>query len=398
MNKLENETYLGFSKRVTDALQDGLITSDEWGESILGENIYSQENNRRCAKFMSEFFQKLEEYEDNNIQNDKLSELSQVKEELIKERKKLQTENAELQKTYREQARSDMFHEKVANAIKALKPISVKHYNHKNIDCGKTGLLCISDLHAGSTYQINGLYGEIVNKYDMDIMKDRLWKLISLVESDGMDYDSLVVAICGDVFEGILRTNSLLKLRNPVIDTVIETSEFISIWLSELYNRISVPIKVVTVGGNHDQVSFIGMNPRPEEENMTKLVTRFLELRFENHPYVKIQPYAEVIVETIQGVNVMFEHGVDSNLQETVEYFSNLYNIDIDEIISGHLHRPESKAIGITELGDRMIYRVGSICGIDSYAKKLRKAARPSAYFALYENDLGHTWSKNYYL
>lgn len=398
MNKLENETYLGFSKRVTNALQDGLITSDEWGKSILGENIYSQENNRRCAKFMAEFFQRLEEYEDDNIQNDKLSELSQAKEELIKERKKLQTENAELQKTYREQARSDMFHEKVANAIKELKPISVKHYNHKNIDCGKTGLLCISDLHAGSTYQINGLYGEIVNKYDMDIMKDRLWKLISLVESDGMDYDSLAVAICGDVFEGILRTNSLLKLRNPVIDTVIETSEFLSIWLSELYNRISVPIKVVTVGGNHDQVSFIGMNPRPEEENMTKLVTRFLELRFENHPYVKIQPYAEVIVETIQGVNVMFEHGVDSNLQETVEYFSNLYNIDIDEIISGHLHRPESKAIGITELGDRMIYRVGSICGIDSYAKKLRKAARPSAYFALYENDLGHTWSKNYYL
>lgn len=398
MNKLENETYLGFSKRVTNALQDGLITSDEWGKSILGENIYSQENNRRCAKFMAEFFQRLEEYEDDNIQNDKLSELSQAKEELIKERKKLQTENAELQKTYREQARSDIFHEKVANAIKELKPISVKHYNHKNIDCGKTGLLCISDLHAGSTYQINGLYGEIVNKYDMDIMKDRLWKLISLVESDGMDYDSLVVAICGDVFEGILRTNSLLKLRDSVIDTVIETSEFLSIWLSELYNRISVPIKVVTVGGNHDQVSFIGMNPRPEEENMTKLLTKFLELRFENNPYIKIQPYTDVAIETIQDVNIMFEHGVDNNLQETIEYFSNLYNIDIDEIISGHLHRPESKTIGITELGDRVIYRVGSICGIDSYAKKLRKAARPSAYFALYENDLGHTWSKNYYL
>lgn len=94
----------------------------------------------------------------------------------------------------------------------------------------------------------------------------------------------------------------------------------------------------------------------------------------------------------------MLEHGEDSNLQTTLEYFSNLYNIDIDEVIAGHFHRPESKAVGVTELGDRMIYRVGSICGCDAYSKKLRKAARPSAYFALYEKELGHTWSKNYYL
>lgn len=397
MKRMDNESFMGFAKRVTDAFQDGLITVEEWGEAILGENVYGSENTRRCAKFMVEFLEKFES-ENQDVAIDKISELEKVRAEIIKERKKLQTENSELQRNYREQARSDMFHEKVAEAINKLKPFPVKKINHLSKDFSKTGLLCISDIHAGSAYVIKGLYGEIVNKYDMETMKDRLWKLIGMIEEDGVEYDDLVVAICGDVFENILRTTSLTKLRNPVIDTVIETSEFLATWINELYNRISVPIKVVTVGGNHDTISYLGMNPRPEEENLTKLVAKFLELRFENHPHIKIQPYTDVAIETIQDVNVMFEHGMDNNLQDTIEYFSNLYNIDIDEIVAGHFHRPESKAIGITEFGDRMIYRVGSICGCDTYSKKLRKSARPSAYFALYEKDQGHTWSRNYYL
>lgn len=229
-------------------------------------------------------------------------------------------------------------------------------------------------------------------------MKDRLWKLIGLVEADYVEYDNIVVGICGDLFENILRTFSLTKLKEPVIDTVIKTSEFLCQWIGELQNRLETNVRVVTVGGNHDTCSFLGAKPRFEEENLTKIVAKFMQIRFENNPYVTIDPYTDVAVIDIQDVNVMIEHGEDSNLQTALEYFSNLYNIDIDEVIAGHFHRPESRAVGVTELGDRMIYRVGSICGCDTYSKRLRTAARPSAYFALYEKGQGHTWSKNYYL
>ena len=94
----------------------------------------------------------------------------------------------------------------------------------------------------------------------------------------------------------------------------------------------------------------------------------------------------------------MFEHGEDKDLSVTLNYFENLYNISVDEIIAGHLHRPESLSIGISEIGDKQITRVGSICGIDPYSKKIRKAARPSAYCAIYDDDNGKTWSRNYYL
>lgn len=399
MQKLNGESHLAFAKRATEALQDGLIDYEEWGEAVLGENIYSQENTRRCAKFFIQFIQNLENDIIEQIDDvDKLAEIERAKEELIKERIKIQTANLEYNANTRAEARNELFNERLIETVKALEPIQIKHIERKPYNQGKTGLLCISDLHAGSNYEIKGLYNEIVNSYSFDIMKDRLWKLIGLVEADYVEYDNLIVGICGDLFENVLRMTSLTKLKEPVIDTVINTSEFLCQWIGELQRRLETNVRVVTVGGNHDTCSFLGSKPRFEEENLTKIVTKFMQIRFEGNSHIQIDPFTDVAVVNIQDVSVMLEHGEDSNLQTTLEYYSNLYNIDIDEVIAGHFHRPESKAVGVTELGDRMIYRVGSICGCDAYSKKLRKAARPSAYFALYEKELGHTWSKNYYL
>lgn len=399
IERKSDESYLAFSERVTLALSDGMISYQEWSEAILGENIYSEENTRRCAKFFIQFIQNLENDVIEQIDNeDKIAKVKKAMEELKAERIKIQTANLEYNANIRAEARSELFNEQIIQAVNRLEPIQIKHITHKPYSQDKTGLLCISDLHAGSTYEIKGLYNEVVNSYSFEIMQDRLWKLIGLVESDYIKYDNIIVGICGDLFENILRMTSLTKLKEPVIDTVIKTSEFLCQWIGELQTRLETNIRVVTVGGNHDTCSFLGSKPRFEEENLTKLVTKFMQIRFENNPYVTIDSFTDVAVVDIQGVNVMIEHGEDSNLQTTLEYFSNLYNIDIDEVIAGHFHRPESKAVGITELGDRMIYRVGSICGVDSYSKKLRKAAKPSAYFAIYEKDVGHTWSKNYYL
>lgn len=399
IERKSDENYLAFSERVTLALSDGMISYQEWSKAILGENIYSEENTRRCAKFFIQFIQNLENDVIEQIDNeDKIVKVKKAMEELKAERIKIQTANLEYNANIRAEARSELFNEQIIQAVNRLEPIQIKHITHKPYSQDKTGLLCISDLHAGSTYEIKGLYNEVVNSYSFEIMQDRLWKLIGLVESDYIKYDNIIVGICGDLFENILRMTSLAKLKEPVIDTVIKTSEFLCQWIGELQTRLETNIRVVTVGGNHDTCSFLGSKPRFEEENLTKLVTKFMQIRFENNPYVTIDSFTDVAVVDIQGVNVMIEHGEDSNLQTTLEYFSNLYNIDIDEVIAGHFHRPESKAIGITELGDRMIYRVGSICGVDSYSKKLRKAAKPSAYFAIYEKDVGHTWSKNYYL
>lgn len=390
----DNESYISYVKRATHALEDGLISLEDWGKAVLGDNIYSEENTRRCAKFFMQFVENL----DNDVCQDDDRNIAREIEELKAERIKLQTANLEYNANARADAREELFNERIIEAIGRLAPVDVKHIAHNYEPNGKTGLLCISDLHAGSTYIIKGLYDEVINAYNFEIMEARLWSLIGQIENDDIAYDNLVVGILGDCLEGVLRPTSLVKLREPVVDTVIRVSEFLCQWVAELERRLNIPIRVVTVGGNHDEVAYPMSKSRNTEENLMKIIVKFMQERFRGYKEITIDDYTDVAILNIQGVNVMFEHGVDTDIKNTMEFYSNLYNVDVEEIYTGHLHRPESKAVGITELGDRMIYRVGSICGSDSYSKKLRKAARPSAYFALYENDQGHTWSKIYYL
>ncbi len=397
VNRKEHESYLFFVKRVTDALLDGLINYQQWGRAIVGEDLYSEESTRRIAKFFSQFIQNLQNDEIEQIDDkDKVVEIKKAIEDLKAERIKIQTANLEYNANARAEARGELFQERIAEAISRLEPVKVKHIEVSPYS-DQIGLLCLSDFHAGSTYEVKGLYGEIVNKYDFEIMKNRLWRLIGMIESDDMVIDKLVVANLGDFFENVLRLSSLTKLREPVVDTVIKFSEFMAQWFVELQNRLEVPIEIVTVGGNHDINRILGQQPQLEEENLCKIVVEFLKLRLAQCPNIQIDDYTDVAIKTIGPVNVMFIHGEDKDLTTTIEYFSNLYNVDADEIYAGHLHRPESKGIGITDIGNRVFYRVGSICGIDPFAKRIRQASRPSAYFAIYGED-GHGWSRDYIL
>lgn len=397
MQKLNGESHLAFAKRATNALQDGLIDYEEWGEAVLGENIYSQENTRRCAKFFIQFIQNLENDIIEQIDDvDKLAEIERAKEELIKERKKLQTVNLEYNANTRAEARNELFNEQIVQAISRLEPIKVKEINISPT-VGKTGLLCLSDFHAGSEFVVKGLYDEIVNKFDFEIMKDRMWRLIGMIEADDVVVDELVVACLGDYLENILRISSLNKLREPVVETTIKFAEFLSTWLVELHNRLEVPITLITVGGNHDICRPLTSKITQPEENMGKIIVELVKLRLKDCDGIKVEDYTDFAVKTIRSMNVMFTHGEDKNLVETMDYFVNLYNIDIDELYAGHLHSIENKTVGIADVGNRMIYRVGSICGLDPYSKQLRKSARPSAYFAIY-TDEGHGWSKDYIL
>ena len=392
-----DESYLSFVERATSALSDGLIDCQQWGRAVIGEDLYSEENTRRIAKFFSQFIQNLENDEIEQIDDkEKLGKIKRAMEELKAERIKIQTANLEYNANARAEARGNLFQERIVEAINRLEPVKVKHIQVTPSN-GQVGLLCLSDFHAGSTYEVKGLYGEVVNRYDFGIMKDRLWRLIGLIETDDVFIDKLIVANLGDFFENVLRLSSLTKLREPVIDTVIKFSEFMAYWLIELHDRLNIPIEIITVGGNHDINRILGQQPQFEEENLGKIVVEFLKLRLAQCHDIQVDDYTDVAVKTIGPVNVMFSHGEDKDLATTIEYFSNLYNVDADEIYAGHLHRPESKGIGISEIGNRMIYRVGSICGCDPFAKRIRQASRPSAYFAIYGED-GHGWSRDYIL
>lgn len=395
-------TYLEKTIKATQDFDNKIIPIQEWIKIILGEeyeNYYSDEYCRRAQKIFSLFVEKLNQEEIDGLSLDLIKQIKEAKQELEKEKIKLRQEKIELNEKYRYGARSELFEDRIINAIENLKPISYKiPKDMKMPKVETTGLLCVSDFHAGSEYEVKGLYNEIVNKYNYDIMQKRLWYLLQQMEDDDIAFDNLVIAICGDLFENILRPSSLGKLKEPVLDTVINFSEFMSNWIVEIQKQFLVPINIVTVGGNHDVQRLLSSRPMFDDENLTKLFAHIVKLRLKDCSDIYVDDYTDVALKTIRKTNVMFIHGEDKDLKETMEYFEHLYNVGVDEIIAGHYHSPSSKTIGVAEVGDRTVTRVGSICGIDPYAKKMRVGARPSAYFALYDEDNGKTWQRNYYL
>lgn len=392
-------TLLSKAQIATQELEDRVISYQDWAEKVLGSDyrdVFSDEYIRRSAKVFSIFLKHLEDMGDTEAEGEMQDMLEQLKAERIK----IQTANLEYNAIQRAEARNDLFNEQIIKAIERLEPIGDTRPKLDVEPCDKhrTALLAISDLHAGSTFVVKGIYNEIVNEYSYDIMCARLWSIIDKIETDDIVFDDLTVAICGDLVEGILRESSLTKLREPVTDTVIRLAEFLSEWIYQLSIRLEKKVNVVIIGGNHDTVRSLTSRPMFEGENLTKIVVEFIKLRLQDLDWITVDDYQDVAIKNIQGVNVMFQHGEDKDLKTTMDYFSNLYNIDVDEIVAGHLHRAESKTVGITELGDRQLTRVGSIVGTDSYAKQIRASARPSCYIALYEEDNGKTWSRNYYL
>ena len=399
-------TNLNFAIQKTQEFEDKIISVQEWAVSLLGEeyrNVYSDEYLRRAEKIFSLFIDKLnkEELEDSDI--DVFGLIAKKEADLKREREKVRQEKNQLAETYRWQARNELFQEKILDAINKLEPLNkindsfiLQNENDEDKN-NNVALLCISDFHAGSNYEVKGFHNEIINKYNFEIMEDRLHKLSSKIINDNRNYNKMVIAILGDAFENILRLSSLMKLREPVLDTVIKFSEFLSCWIVNLQLNLKIPIKVVCVGGNHDVQRLLGEKPSLEEENLMKIVVEFLKLRTQLIDDIEISDYSDAAIENIKGVSILFQHGEDKDLTTTINYFENLYGIKIDEIYSGHLHRPENKSIGLSACGDRQINRVGSICGLDPFGKKCRVASRPSAYIAIY-TDEGKGWNKTIYL
>lgn len=406
MKRIDDESYLAFAKRVTEALQDGLIDYQEWGEAVLGENIYSEENTRRCAKFFIQFIQNLENDEIEQIDDkDRVAEIKKAMEELIKERKKLQTVNTEAQEYYRTIGRNELFNEKILEAIKKLEPIEIKKLP-VTYPLETTGLLLLADQHYDSNFELKGLFGEVINKYDKNIFKQRMERLLGMMENDRFDYDKLVIVSCGDALEGMLRMTSLQKLRGNVIDDAIEFGEYMTNWLCAVEKRLGIPVVFSIISGNHDVVRNLTQKPEFPEETLAKVIHKVIDLRIQiskleagldkDSIEITVQPYSDVYYTTIHGNNIMVAHG-ENNLEDLINYYENYYGVEIDTLYGAHLHKNESKPAGIGETGDRELIRVPSICGTDTYAKKILKHSRAGAYFALYSNS-GKELSKVYYL
>lgn len=341
--------------------------------------------------------------------DEEINKLEQLKDEIYKERQKLIRINREKNEILKVSSDKELFDELIKNSIENLAPIQIKNtVYHKDVGSETTGVLCVADAHYGKTFQLNGLFNEVINKYSPEIFKARMWKLLSDLENDMFDIkiDKLKIIDTGDCIDGILRTGtSLRKLQVGVTDSVLQYSEFMATWICECYNRLQIPVEYSLTGGNHDMLRLLTSKKDFDDENVAKFINEFITLRIENsklknnqmNAQISIKSYNDAIYHNIYGMNIMSYHGDSKDMKDDIDFFENYYNIQVDMLIAGHLHRNSNETIGVGDLGDREIIRVPSICGTDDFAKKIKKHSRAGAKFMTFDKN-GKNWEKIYYL
>lgn len=391
--------YLNEVKIATQNLEDKIINYQDWAEIVLGtdyRDVYSSEYLRRASKVFGIFLKNAELHEISESANDKLQEILEAQEQLIKERKKLQVVNSQAQEYYRSVSRGELLVEQIKESIANLNPIEIKHIVHTN-PSEKVGLLVVADAHYDSNYEINGLFGEKINVYNRDAFKTRMWSLLAKLDADDFDFDKLKIVFCGDDLEGLIRMSSLTKLRQPVVRSTVEFAEFISQWIVEVRNRMGVPIDVAIVPGNHTTIRYLSQKPEFHEENLEYIIHAFVDLRLDKFDDIKVEPYDDVYFTTVFNENLIFAHGETKDLESLMTFFENMYDVTIDACYGAHFHSESSKSVGVGNVGSKRIIRVPSICGTDNYAKSIQKHNRAGAYFSCFDED-GECFNKIYYL
>ena len=321
--------------------------------------------------------------------NEKIQSAREDLAKLQKERYKVQTEKIELNRWRREDARDELILEKIINAIENMEPVEPPT-PLPTINKGKAYALCYGDCHLGVEFELNGLFGEVLNSYNPEEFECRMWKLFTktkdVIEKEHINV--LNIYDFGDSIDGLLRVSQLWKLRYGVIDSTIKYAEFISNWLNEFTKIVNVRFQMV-VDSNHSQLRLINQPKNTfRDENMSKIILAFVKERLKNNPNFEIiENPTGMIFDELVGYSVLGSHGEYKNDAQALKDFSQMYGVNINYLIGAHLHHNKQEDIG----RDVEYIRIPSIIGADDYSLSLRKVSNAGAKLICFEEGEGKT-------
>ena len=371
MQRKDNESYLSYVRRVTEACSDKRISYSEWGDCILGaENVYNSDNLRKAFYCVNKMINKID---DDSIDDSAFEELESLRDEVFKERCKLQDANREKRKNLREEARFENLLEVVKDSfieldVKDFKPID------KNVD-RKYAIAQWSDWHCGA------FIDNPFNFYNVDVMVERAEKIRDKVVSNCMKHDvtDLVIEINGDMVDGLIHVSSRVAQEESVLEQIVTVTDLLAKLINSMKPYFN-SIKVVTTLGNHGR-----MTPNKSDsitkENFEMLIPLWLRDKLDGVTIIDSKGL-DFVQYTINDRVIVVAHGQNDKLSKAIDDFTKMYKVIPSEVHLGHTHSYKD----VNDC-DEIVCVNGCLDGADDYALSIRKVTKPSQNLIIYDED-----------
>jgi hypothetical protein len=373
MQRKDNESYLSYLRRITEACADKRITYVEWGDCVLGEdNTYSSDNLRKAFYVVSKMINKIDvDTTDDSV----IEELETLKDEVYKERCRLQDANREKRNTLREEARFENLRELLSEI--EVDNIGMANYKPRSTEENrKYAILELSDWHCGA--KIDNEF----NYYDIDTMVERAEiirdKAISVCNRHGVT--DLAIEINGDMIDGAIRVSSRVAQEEDTVSQIAIIVKVLADFISSMAEHVE-NITVYTTLGNHSRLT-PSKNDCLTHENFEKLIPEWLRDKLPKNIRVISSNGKDFLKYTINGRTIMLAHGQNDKIASAIDGFVRMYKVVPDEVHLGHTH-------SYKDINDCDILTTvnGCLDGSDDFAITLRKVTTPSQNMIVYEED-----------
>ena len=309
------------------------------------------------------------------------------------EREKLKVERNEYLAWARNTDRFSLLVEKIKDAINDCPqfdiPAPIYPIQHSN----RRGILVFGDEHYGSEFSIPSLCNRPLAEYSPEICEARIWKMMAqtLEIAAKEQFDEISVYDVGDMIDGVLRVGQIRNLRYGVVESSIRFGTLIAQFLGVL--SASLKVKFYMTNGNHSELRMLGQ-PKGTfaDENMGDVIAALIAARLENNPNVEIiRNQSGMIFENVCGYNVLGIHGEAKDMSAAIASFSQIYGVDVDYLVAGHVHHGKSETVAF----NKEVINVPSIMGGDPYGLSLNRMSNPGASFLIFEDGKGKVQEYN---
>lgn len=368
--RLENEDENAYIWRVCD--NKDLIGTWQDVCNLLNEELHHDYNESWYRKMYQSFMMVFDSIKDKYFDNEQLNKMEQKKQEIIKERFRLNDErtayNRALRNDARLETRLDILEQKITDFGKINFPDS--NYSDNNT-ADNDLLVLLSDLHIGQTFKsFNG-------EYNTKIAQTRMGQYVNKIIEIGKknNSDKCYVSLQGDLISNSIHKSIAITNQENVIQQIKFASELITAFIYELSHHFNRVI-VTSVSGNHSRLD--KKEDALKDERLDDLVIWYMDAALSDVKNIDIitnNPDTTFAVMDIRGKKYINVHGdYDAFSKNGVASLSMMLGYFPYAITFGHLH-----TCAMSDEGGIKIIRGGSLAGSgDDYTIEKRLTGKAS--------------------